>query len=73
MRHGRGRGRRGPRDTVLADTGQLCLTHTMWTVLVKGGSQAKQSLGLCGALRGQPGPGPEGLQGDAPTWGGGPV
>lgn len=49
MRHGRGRGRDGPRDTVLADTGQLCVTHTMWTVLVKRGSQAKQSLGLCGA------------------------
>ena len=42
LRHGRGRGRRAPRDTVLADTRQLCVTHTVWTVLVKGGSQAKQ-------------------------------
>lgn len=70
LRHGRGRGRRAPRDTVLADTRQLCVTHTVWTVLVKGGSQAKQSLGLYGALRGQPCPGPEGPQGDASTWGG---
>lgn len=54
---------------MLADTGQLCVTHTVWIVLVKGGSQAKQSLGLCGALRGQPCPGPEGPQGDAPTRG----
>ena len=37
--------------------------------LVKGGSQAKQSLGLCEALHGQLCPSPEGLQGDAPTWG----
>ena len=41
LRHGRGRGRRAPRDTVLADTRQLCVTHTVWTVLVKGGSKTE--------------------------------
>lgn len=56
---------------MIADTGQLCVTHTVWTVLVKGGSQANHSLGLYGALRGPPRPGPEGPQGDASTWGGG--
>lgn len=70
LRHGRSRGRRGPRDAALTDTGQLCETHTVRTVLVKGGSQANQSLGLYGALRGQPRPGPEGPQGDASTRGG---
>lgn len=58
---------------MIADTGQLCVTHTVWTVLVKGGSQVNHSLGLYGALRGPPRPGPEGPQGDASTWGGGPL